>query len=267
VTEAFRVLAEAEDLPRWDVPEALASLYGGAIGLDEPCVVANFVESLDGVVAVPRLPRSHAVIGDDSEADRFVLALVRACADAVVVGSGTLLASPKGTWRVDRAYPEAAEALLELRARRRRPEQPLVVVVTTGASLDPAHPVLESGALVLTTERGAPGLRAAVPGATEVVAVNDGDTVDLARAIDLLRDRGCPVVLTEAGPSLFGSLVASQLVDELFLTVSPVLAGRAATARLGLVEGVELIPQTRVAGRLRSVRTHGSHLFLRYALR
>ena len=265
--DAFRVLAEAEDLPRWDVPEALAALYGGAIGVDEPCVVANFVESLDGVVAVPRLPRSHAVIGDDSEADRFILALVRACADAIVIGSGTLLASPKGTWRVDRAYPEAAEDLLELRVRRGRPEQPLVVVVTTGASLDPAHPVLESGALVLTTERAASGLRASVPEASEVVAVKGGDKVDLARAIDLLRDRGCPVVLTEAGPSMFGSLVASQLVDELFLTISPLLTGRAATARLGLVEGVELVPQTRVAGRLRSVRTHGSHLFLRYGLR
>jgi len=267
VIEPFTVLAEDEDLPRWETPELLATLYGGAIGLDEPCVVANFVESLDGVVAVPRLPRSHAVIGDESEADRFVLALVRACADAVVVGSGTLLASPKGTWRVDRAYPPAAEALFELRGRRGRPEQPLVVVVTTGASLDPAHPLFESGALVLTTEGAASRVRAAVPGATEVVAVNDEETVDLARALDVLRDRGCSVILTEAGPSMFGSLVASQLVDELFLTVSPVLAGRAATVRLGLVEGVELVPQTRVAGRLRSVRTHGSHLFLRYGLR
>ena len=97
--------------------------------------------------------------------------------------------------------------------------------------------------------------------------MNDGETVDLARALEVLRDRGCSVILTEAGPSMFGSLVASRLVDELFLTVSPVLAGRGATARLGLVEGVELVPQTRVAGRLRSVRTHGSHLFLRYALR
>jgi riboflavin biosynthesis pyrimidine reductase len=265
--DAFRVLAEDEGLPRWDVPDQLAELYGGAIGLDEPCVVANFVESLDGVVAVPRLPRSHAVIGDESEADRFVLALMRACADAVVVGSGTLLSSPKGTWRIDRAYPPAAEALAELRAWRGRPEQPLVVAVTTGASLDPAHPVLESGALVLTTEGAAARMRAALPGAAEVVAVNDGDTVDLARGLDLLRDRGCRVVLTEAGPSMFGSLVASRLVDELFLTVSPVLAGRGATARLGLVEGVELVPRTRVAGRLRSVRTHGSHLFLRYGLR
>ena len=265
--DPFKVLAEDEDLPRWDVPEQLAALYGGAIGLDEPCVVANFVESLDGVVAVPRLPRSHAVIGDESEADRFVLALVRACADAVVVGSGTLLASPQGTWRIDRAFPPAAEALAELRAGRGRSQQPLVAVVTTGASLDPAHPVLEAGALVLTTQGAASRVRASVPGAAEVVAVNDGDTVDLARAVGVLRERGCSIVLTEAGPSMFGSLVASRLVDELFLTVSPVLAGRAAeTARLGLVEGVELIPQTRIAGRLRSVRTHGSHLFLRYRL-
>jgi riboflavin biosynthesis pyrimidine reductase len=248
------------------VPDALAELYGGAIGLDEPCVVANFVESLDGVVAVPRLARSHVLLGDDNDADRFVLALVRACSDAVVVGSGTLLSSPKGTWRVDRAYPPAAEALLELRANRGRPEQPLVAVVTTGASLDPAHTVLDSGALVLTTEEAAPALRASVPEATEVVAVNPGDSVDLAAAFGVLRARGCSVILSEAGPSLFGSLLASGLVDELFLTVSPLLAGRGTAARLGLVEGVELLPQTRVAGRLRSVRTHCSHLFLRYAL-
>jgi len=267
VIEPFTVLAEDEDLPRWDVPPALAELYGGAIGYDEPCVVANFVESLDGVVSVPRLPRSHAVIGDESGADRFLLALLRTCADAVVVGSGTLLASPKGTWRIDRAFPPAAEPLAELRARRGRPEQPLVVVVTTGASLDPAHPVLESGALVLTTVGAADGLRASVPGATDVVAVTDGNTVDLAVALEVLRKRGYSVILTEAGPSLFGSLAAAGLVDELFLTVSPLLAGRAAAPRLGLVEGVELLPQTRVAGRLRSVRTHGSHLFLRYGLR
>jgi riboflavin biosynthesis pyrimidine reductase len=267
VIEPLSVLAEDGDLPRWDLPELLATLYGGSLGLNEPCVVANFVESLDGVVAVPRLERSHAVIGDESQADRFVLALVRACADAVVVGSGTLLASPEGTWRIDRAYPPAAEALAELRARRGRPAQPLVAVVTTGASLDPAHPVLESGALVLTTVAAAAGLRASVPETSEVVAVTDGESVDLAAALDVLRGRGCSVILTEAGPSLFGSFVASGLVDELFLTVSPVLAGRAATSRLGLVEGVELVPQTRVAGRLRSVRTHGSHLFLRYGLR
>lgn len=264
--EPLTVLAEDEDLPRWDVPEQLVELYGGAIGLDEPCVIANFVQSLDGVVAVPRLPRSHAILGDDSEADRFVLALLRACCDVIVVGSGTLLASPKGTWRVDRAYPEAAETLLELRRRRGLPEQPLVAIVTAGGSFDPAHPVLERGALVLTTETAAPTLAAAVPEASEVVAVNGGELVDLTAAVELLHGRGCATILSEAGPTIFTELVASRLVDELYLTVSPVLAGRGLTTRLGLVEGVELLPDTRVAGRLRSARAHGSHLFLRYRL-
>jgi riboflavin biosynthesis pyrimidine reductase len=267
VIDPFTVLAEDEDLPRWDVPAGLAAVYGGAIGLEEPCVVANFVESLDGVVAVPGLPRSHALLGDESEPDRFVMALLRACADAVLIGSGTLLSSPQGTWRVDRAYPPAAAELFELRAHRGRPEQPLIAVVTAGGSFDPTHPVHEAGVLVLTTEGAAPRLQAAVPEASEVVAVNDDDAVDVAAAVEVLRERGCSVILSEAGPTLFGSLLAARLVDELFLTVSPLLAGRGEADRLGLVEGVELVPETRVAGRLRSVRAHGSHLFLRYGLR
>ena len=82
----------------------------------------------------------------------------------------------------------------------------------------------------------------------------------------LLRERGHGVIVSEAGPTLFGQLVAAELVDELFLTVSPLLAGHALAPRLNLVEGVELLPDRRVAGRLRSVRTNDSHLFLRYAL-
>ena len=66
------------------------------------------------------------------------------------------------------------------------------------------------------------------------------------------------------GPTLFGSLLDAGLVDELFLTLSPVLAGRAEGDRLGLVERLELLPDRRVTGELASVRRHGSHLFLRY---
>ncbi|HUJ55575.1 MAG TPA: dihydrofolate reductase family protein [Gaiellaceae bacterium] len=265
--ERLTVLAEDDDLPRWELPAELVRLYGGGLGFDEPCVVANFVESLDGVVAVPGLPRSHAVLGDESVADRVVVALLRACADAILVGSGTLLASPEGTWRAERVYPPAADALAELRASRRRSERPLLAILTRGGSFDPGHPVLESGALVLTTERAARALRASVPAASEVVAVSGGDSVDLAAAIAELRRRDCSVIVSESGPNVFGALLASQLVDELFVTVSPVLAGRAQTPRLGLVEGVELLPRTRIAGRLRSVRARGSHLFLRYSLR
>ena len=261
----FAVLTEDDALPRWDVPAEIERLYG-SIGLADECVVANFVESLDGVVAIPGLPRSHAVVSDNSEADRFMLALLRACADVVLVGAGTLAASPTGTWRVDKAYPDAADAFAGLRASRGLPEQPRVAVITSGSSFTPSHPVLEAGAIVLTTEAAAEGIAAAVPEATEVVAVNDGARVHLAAAVRALRARGHGVIVSEAGPSLFGQLLAADLVDELFLTVSPLLAGHAASTRFNLVEGVELLPERRVAGALRSVRTNGSHLFLRYAL-
>jgi riboflavin biosynthesis pyrimidine reductase len=217
-------------------------------------------------VAVPGLPRSNALVADESDADRFVMALLRACADVVVIGAGTLLSSPGGTWRADRAYPPAAGALAELRAARGLPEHPALAVVTAGGSFDPRHPVLERGALVLTTRSAAADIRASVPSATEVVAVGGEDSVDPAAALAALHERGHELVLSESGPTLFGALLASRLVDELFLTVSPLLAGRAADPRLALVEGVELLPGTRAAGELRSVRRGGSHLFLRYRL-
>jgi riboflavin biosynthesis pyrimidine reductase len=136
--------------------------------------------------------------------------------------------------------------------------------VTTGASLDVTHPVL-ADALVLTTVRGAAKLEGVVPNA---VAVNDGDLVDLRAALELLRDRGHSLVLAEAGPTTFGELLAQGLVDELFLTMSPVFAGRLASRRrLGLVEGVELLPQARVSPRLLSLRRAGEHLFVRYTFR
>jgi riboflavin biosynthesis pyrimidine reductase len=245
----------------------LRRLYGGGLGFDEPCVFANFVQTIDGVVAIPELAHSNALIAGESEADRFVMGLLRASADVVLVGSGTMLASPNGTWLPDRVYPPAAAEFAELRRRRGRPASPTIAFVTAGKSFDPGHPALENQAIVLTTERAAPKLRARVPAASEVVAVNDADQVDLRRALVLLRERGHSLILSEGGPTLFGSLLVAGLVDELFLTISPLLAGRALRPRLPLVEGIELLPDTTVALRLLSTRRHGSHLFLRHGLR
>ena len=101
-----------------------------------------------------------------------------------------------------------------------------------------------------------------------LVAVNDDVVVDLPLALELLRSHGHALVLAEAGPTTFGELVARDLVDELFLTVSPVLAGRIAGGRrLGLVESVELLPDARIALRLLSLRRGAEHLFLRYSFR
>jgi riboflavin biosynthesis pyrimidine reductase len=260
---SLELLWERDGLPQQELPDELRTFYAGELGFGEQCVYANFVETLDGVVAIPDLERSNTLVADDSDDDKFLMGLLRAFADVVLIGSGTLLASPKGRWRPAGVYPAGAEAFAELRERLGKPEHP-AVAVTTGASLDVTHPVL-ADATVLTTVRGAARLEGFVP---NVVAVTDGDWVDLRAALELLRGRGHSLVLAEAGPTTFGELLAGGLVDELFLTVSPVLAGRLASGRrLGLVEGVELLPQARVSPRLLSLRRAGEHLFVRYTFR
>jgi riboflavin biosynthesis pyrimidine reductase len=261
----FQLLWEQAGLPEQDLPEELRERYGGGLGFDEPCVYGNFVKTLDGVVAIPGLERSNALVADSSDDDKFLMGLLRALADVVLIGSGTLLASPKGRWRPEGVYPDAKAAFAELRERLGKPEHPAVAVLTTGVSLDVGHRVLTYGAVVLTTVRGAAKLEGAVP---DLVAVNDGDWVDVRAAVDVLHGRGHSLVLAEAGPTTFGELLAQGLVDELFLTLSPVLAGRLASGRrLGLVEGVELLPATRIAPRLLSLRKSDDHLFTRYSFR
>ena len=264
--EPLQLLDERPGLPTFDLPDELERLYGGGLGFPRRSVFANFVETIDGVVAMPAVERSNAIVSDGSEADRFVMGLLRAFADVVVIGSGTLLASPKGKWRAAGVYPPAADAFAELRRRLGKSLHPAVAIVTAGGSFDPTHPVLEAGAAVLTTAGAAADLQAAVPSAAEVVVVNEGDRVDPARALGALHARGHELVLSEGGPTLFSSLVAAGLVDELFLTVSPLLAGRSGLPRLSLADGAELLPDVRVAGDLVSIRRQDSHLFLRYFL-
>ena len=78
---------------------------------------------------------------------------------------------------------------------------------------------------------------------------------------------GTGAILSEGGPHVFGSLLRARLVDELFLTISPVLVGwSAGEERLGLVEGADLLPSGPVDGHLLGLRRDSTHLFLRYEL-
>lgn len=265
--EPITLVYERDDLPRFELPGGIRRLHGGDFGLPRRCLVANFVSTIDGVVSIPSLRRSNRVIADDSESDRFMMALLRACADVILVGSGTLIGSPSARWQVGSAYPAAAAELAELRRGLGRSGEPEVAIVTASGSIDPAHPAVRDGALVLTTAAGAERLSGLLPDPSRAIVLPGEDRVDLRAAVELLRVRGHDRILSEAGPRLFGSLVAEDLVDELFLTVSPLLAGRSGIGeKLALVEGLDLLPSRWLASRLLSVRLHGSHLFLRYRL-
>ena len=261
----LELLYEAAGLPELPLPEALATRYGGPLGFEEPRLLMNFVSSLDGVVAIPAEAESPRLLGGGTDADRFVMALLRACAGSLLMGASTFRGSSEARWTAASLYAAAAEDFAELRRRLELDPEPLLAVVTRSGALDPSHPALEAGALVFTTERGAARLRGSVPGAAEVLVTDSGGAVDLAAAVGELRARGHGVVLSEGGPTMFGSLLDAGIADELFLTISPRLAGRpGGEERLGLVEGVALLPDRPVQGRLLSARRDGDHLFLRY---
>jgi len=259
-------LFEPAGLPAFPLPDRIAELYRGTLGFEPPRLFANFVSTIDGVVALRSRPRSSRIVGGGTPADRFVMALLRACADAVVMGASTVRHSSEAEWSAQALWPEDAAAFTELRGRLGLRPVPELAIVTRNGGLDPSHPALEAGALVLTTERGAAALRGRLPAASAVEALGTGG-VDTRAAIRVLHERGHRLILSEGGPTMMGSLLDEGLVDEVFLTVAPLFAGRDHPGeRLSLIEGLELVPDRRVGGRLLGVRRDGDYLFLRYGI-
>ena len=162
--EPFDVLAEeTPGHPVVPLPPELARIYGGDLRFAEECVYANFVATLDGVVSIPSLPNSNTVVAGDNDADRFLMGLLRALADVVLIGAGVLRASPKSTWRAEQIYPPAADAYATLRASLDLPPAPEVAVLCGWGHIDPDHPVLGGRALVLTSDRGVTRLENRLP--------------------------------------------------------------------------------------------------------
>jgi riboflavin biosynthesis pyrimidine reductase len=260
---------EGDVPPPFPLPDRLVERYGGTFGLDAPCLVANFVATIDGVVAIPALPRSNRLIADSSEDDRFVMGLLRACADAVVVGAGTLAGSPRSLWTPEQACPDEAAAFAELRDRLGLDRPPELVVLSASGLVDALHPALATGALVLTTDLGAERLAGRLPPGASLRSLGPRETLDPRAIVAALAERDHRIVLSEGGPHTIGPLLEAGLVDELFFTLSPLLVGRLPSAdpRLALVEGTDLLgPDGPPHARLSGIRRGGDHLFLRYAL-
>lgn len=263
--DPFDVLFDATELPSVALPPELARIHGGDIPFAETCVYTNFVSTLDGVVAIPSVPRSNELVAGDNDADRFLMGILRALADVVLVGAGVLRESPKSTWRAEQIYPPAADAYAELRSRLGLPPAPEIAILCGWGHVDPEHPVLLGRALVLTSDRGARRLEGLLPDTAVVHSLGrplrfTGDVI-----VGALRARGHRRILSEAGPHTFGTLLKAGVVDELFVTRSPLLVGDAGPdSRLRLVEAADLLPP--VEARLLSLRRHADHLFCRYAL-
>lgn len=257
-----------------DLPPSLKSSYGGdlaiALRAGRPTLVTNFVSTLDGVISYNTAESDGGgEISGHFEPDRFVMGLLRALADVVLVGAGTVRAAPDGAWTPDSIHPASSAQYAALRERLGLRPNPITAVVTASGALDLRHPGLADPAVevvVVTTSAGEAALRQrAVPRHIDVRST--GDRVQPRDLLEALALRGAELVLCEGGPHLLGQLLEAHLVDEMFLTIAPQLAGRSAsTPRLGLVEGMAFTAAEAPWARLADLRRADDHLFARYDL-
>jgi riboflavin biosynthesis pyrimidine reductase len=258
----LEVLFERHGLPTFELPTLLAEIYSGHIGFDRPTLFANFVASVDGVVALSVPEESGALISERDAVDQFIMGLLRASADAVLIGAGTFRKAQGARWYPEAVYPNARAPFLELRAKLGLRPHPLLVIVTASGDIDTSQPALQD-CLVITTSEGEARLRGLLPSGAELAVLGSG-RIDCHAMLKVLHGRGLTAILTEGGPTLVGELLRENLIRELFLTLSPHLFGRHPNdGRKSLIEGVDL------GGReltLSSVRRRESYLYLRYGL-
>jgi riboflavin biosynthesis pyrimidine reductase len=270
--ESLYDMERGSDLP---LPPDLAALYGRLqfpTHRGRPYIIGNFVSTLDGVVSlnVPGQSGGGPISGFNPH-DHLVMGLLRAVADAVIVGAGTLRAVPQHRWSAAYVAPAYASAYQQLRTRLGKPESPLNVIVTARGEITLNLPVFQSGevpVLIVTTTQGEARIHVqSVPAAVQIAGVQGAGSLS-ARAIvqAVCAVRQCNLILVEGGPQLLGDFFAEGLLDELFLTLAPQIAGRdTPTERPGLVTGQRFAPEHPLWGTLVSVKRAGSHLFLRYA--
>ncbi|MBB2942432.1 riboflavin-specific deaminase-like protein [Actinoplanes lutulentus] len=225
-------------------PASLPDLYPRE---PEPVLRVNFIASADGAVSVDGLSA-----GLQGPGDKEIFDALRTACDALIVAAGTVRAENYDALRLTseaRAWRVAAGL----------PEHPLMVIVSGSLDLDPEQLIFSDAPrrpIVVTHAGATPST--ALAEVAEIVALGD-DQVDLAAMVTLLHERGATQLLCEGGPGLLGSLIAEDLVDELCLTVAPLLAGGQAGR---IAHGPSGPPRPMT---LRHALTRDDMLFLRYA--
>jgi riboflavin biosynthesis pyrimidine reductase len=193
-----------------DSQEAIEDWYFVPSG---PHLRVNFVISLDGAVEIGG--RSRPLGGP---ADRAAFMAQRAVADVILVGAGTARAENYGPVRLD-------ADVLDRRGERGQPGIPPLALITASGDLDVRARLFEDDqeVIVFTTELAA-DRHPELADVADVVTAGL-DMVDAAAVVSDLRRRGRTRILCEGGPALTGTLLHDGLVDELCLTLSPLLAG------------------------------------------
>lgn len=227
----------------------------GAAAPARPRVLLNMVSTLDGRAT---LGGRSGPIGN--RADRELFHALRAVVDAVLVGAGTARAE-----RYGRLVRE--ESVRERRRARGLAPEPLACIVSGRLALGPEIPLLaDPAAHVVVLTASAASLLDCEAHIEYVRTAHEG-RLDLPGALGEVGEHfGVRTVLCEGGPHLNAQLLKAGVVDELFLSLAPLLAGGDASGEaLRILAGVDLDPPVELE--LLGVLESESHLFLRYGVR
>lgn len=233
--------------------DALPTFYRYPANLQSCWVRGNMIASLDG--GATDADRSGGLGGPG---DRAVFTQMRNAADVILVGAGTVR-----TENYSGAQPSVAAR--RDRQRRGQPEVPPIAVLTRTAQLDPTSRFFTSTSvspLILTAASTVEDARHRLGAVAEVLDASGAypAAVDLGRALTILAQRRLFRVLAEGGPSLLGELIETGRLDELCLTVAPVLvAGSAPRIATGPGQVHTRMHRTHVLG------DDDGYLYLRYA--
>lgn len=196
----------------------LPTLYSYPDELRKCWVRANFITSMDGAASVDG--KSGGLAGSG---DRALFTVMRELADVILVGAGTVRSENYGGAQLTVVARQDRQA-------RGQAEVPPIAIVSRSGQLDRDMKVFthtEVPPLVLTSAAAASKARSLLGAAAEVLdcSGDDPESVDPATLLTVLAARGLMRVLTEGGPSLLGTFIADDLLDELCLTIAPTVVG------------------------------------------
>lgn len=270
---AYIVHFEADGGPGIGLPPEVQAIYGQwdlPSFADRPYVYANFVISHDGRVSfnTPDALTSWPV-SRSAPHDQWLMGLLRARADAILVGDTTLRMEADHLFIAEAIYPADAERYAALRLRENRAPLPIFVFASYDGNIVPNAAVFDlpgARVLIASTTAGIVRAREILGQRSNIGYLPLGsEQVDLAALTTILyREHGVRTLLCEGGPTLYGSMVAAGQIDDEFLTISPLLIGEPRGGRRpSLVEGVGYDPTTPPMSTLLSLRQAGNYLFLR----
>ncbi len=267
---AFTTLFDEQVATGLVLPPEFAALYSPwplPEPTDRPFTYVNFVMSHDGRISFNEPGRLGG--GDVSRRDahdRWLMGLLRARADAVIIGGTSITSAGNHVWTPAAVFPEDAEAFAALRRREGRSRVPLLVVLTRSGNV-PAHaPALDNPdlpVLIATTVDGTRRAREILGDRSWVRYFDTGMELDQHVVMRQLRREGIAHLLCEAGPLVYGALLQDGLIDDAFVTISPIMIGETeAQRRPSLIEGTAFGYRQPPQLRLLSAHRHGSYLYL-----